>query len=83
MRNFSQRARAYMCAYLALEKGKGITTGEQTTQNKSTSVPVKIEQMVKLFKMHRCALDYDRGFIHSMIVMQTENDVEDRSSKWC
>ncbi len=26
---------AYMCAYLALEKEKGITTGEQTKQNES------------------------------------------------
>ncbi len=56
VRKFSQRARAYMCAYLALEKEKGVTTGEQTKQNESTSVPVKIEQMVKLFKMHWFAL---------------------------
>jgi hypothetical protein len=63
-----------------LEKEKGITiTGEQKKQNESTSVPVKIEQMVKLFKTHRCALDFDWGFINSVIVMQTENDVEEKS----
>jgi hypothetical protein len=46
-----------MCAYLALEKEKEMQTGEQTKQNDSNSVPVKIEQMVKQFKTHQCTLD--------------------------
>jgi hypothetical protein len=78
---FSQWTRAYMCTYLALEKEKGITTGEQTKQNESTSVPVKVEQMVKQFKMHRYVLDFDQGFINSIIMMRTENNVKERSSK--
>ncbi len=61
VRKFSQWVRAYMCAYLALEKEKEMQTGEQTKQNDSNSVPVKIEQTVKQFKMHQCALDFDRG----------------------
>jgi hypothetical protein len=83
VRKFSQRARAYMCAYLALEKEKEMQTGEQTKQNDLNSVPVKIEQMVKQFKTHRCALDFDRGFINSVIVMRTETLDEERSPKRC
>ncbi len=71
-----------MCAYLALEKEKEIQSGEQTKQNDSNSVPVKIEQMVKQFKMHQCALDFDRGFINSVIVMRMEKEDEERSPKW-
>jgi hypothetical protein len=82
-KEISQRARAYMCAYLALEKEKEITTEEQKKKNKSTSVLVKIEQMVKQFKMHWCALCFDGGLINSVIMMSTGNDVEERSSKWC
>jgi hypothetical protein len=70
-----------MCAYLALEKEKEMQTGEQTKQNDLNSVPVKIEQMVKQFKTHRCALDFDRGFINSVIVMRTETLDEERSPK--
>ncbi len=54
-----------MRAYLALKKEKEMQTGEQTKQSGSNSVPVKIEQMVKQFKTHRCALDFDRG-IHKL-----------------
>ena len=25
-------------------------------------VPIKLEQMVKQFKTHRCAMDFDHGF---------------------
>jgi hypothetical protein len=70
-----------MCAYLALEKEKEMQTGEQTKQNDSNSVPVKIEQMVKQFKMHQYTLDFDRGFINSVIMMRTETLDEERSPK--
>jgi hypothetical protein len=70
-----------MSAYLALKKEKEMQTGEQTKQNDSNSVPVKIEQMVKQFKMHQCTLDFDRGFINSVIVMRMETLDEERSPK--
>jgi hypothetical protein len=32
----------------------------------------KIEQLVKESKMHRCAMDFDQGFINS-VVMRSED----------
>ena len=81
VRKFSQRARAYTCAYLALEAEKQTSnTVEENKINEANSIPVKIEQMVKQFKTHRCALDFDAGFINS-VIMKTTEDHEGRSSK--
>ncbi len=33
-----------------------------TEQENSTIIPIQLEQMVKKFKMHRCALDFDYSF---------------------
>ncbi len=33
-----------------------------TEQENSALIPVKLEQMVKKFKTHRCALDFDYSF---------------------
>jgi hypothetical protein len=55
-----------MLAYLALEKdSEDLTT---STCGNSASVVVKIEKMVKLFKTHRSALDFDASFIKSMVL---------------
>jgi hypothetical protein len=80
VQKFSQRARAFMCAYLALEKQEETIVGDI---NGEKSAPVKIEQMVKQFNTHRCAFDFDRGFINSVIVMQEEDKAEEaeRTSK--
>ena len=32
------------------------------TMGNLAATPVKVEKMVKLFKTHRCALDFDHGF---------------------
>jgi hypothetical protein len=40
---------------------------------------LKIEQMVKQFKTHRCVFDFDKGVINSVIVMQAEDKVEQSS----
>jgi hypothetical protein len=33
------------------------------------ATPVKIEKLVKAFKTHRCALDFDKGFIKANIII--------------
>jgi len=54
------RARAYMLAYLALDnEGDAFNSGNAV---------VKIEKMVKQFISHRCALDFDGGFIKSTVI---------------
>lgn len=61
VRLFSQRARAYMLAYQFLrEEEQGLALSP--TDVKSTSCPVKVEKIVKQFKTHRCAMDFDKAF---------------------
>jgi hypothetical protein len=71
VRAFSKRARSYICAYYAFETSskEGIDNGECAAGGQKMS-PLgygKIEQMVKKFRTHRCALDFDRGFINGIL----------------
>ena len=75
IRAFSRRARQYTLAYYALRKQQQEqqAIGNQAAENLATSealqlTTVKIEQMVKQFKTHRCAVDFDSAFIKSVIV---------------
>ena len=38
------------------------TQATNTDHENSAIIPVKLEQMVKKFKTHRCALDFDYSF---------------------
>jgi hypothetical protein len=71
VRKFSRRARRYMVAYYLLgTKGNEVFNDDEEmaklndTGNRAT--PIKIEKLVKLQKAHRCAFDFDRGFIRHM-----------------
>jgi hypothetical protein len=71
VRAFSKRARSYICAYYAFETSRkeGIDNGECAAGGQKIS-PLgyrKVEQMVKKFRTHRCALDFDRGFINGIL----------------
>jgi hypothetical protein len=52
------------------QEQQSITTNETCCQLSA----VKIESMVKEFKTHRCALDFDSAFIKSVIIKQEETD---------
>ena len=58
VRKFAQRARGYTCAHFAFAFGNN----SQLTQGKNIS-PDMIEKMVKFFKTHRCALDFEGKYI--------------------
>ena len=70
-KKFSRRARQYMCAYYilhvrSLQRQEGAQpeegrAGKQQLQFRS------IERMKKLFRSHRCALDFDKGFVEAVI----------------
>jgi hypothetical protein len=68
---FAARARAYICTYHHLENRKG--PGDARSQNSENLEEPKqqellyseIERLTKAFRGHRCALDFDRGFVHS------------------
>jgi hypothetical protein len=68
---FAARARAYICTYHHLENQKG--PGDARIQNSENLEEPKqqellyseIERLTKAFRGHRCALDFDWGFVHS------------------
>jgi hypothetical protein len=76
---FAARARAYICTYHHLEQknlenkaADAITVDENSTSNaapvgvlKQELLYSQIERLMKAFKGHRCALDFDQGFVNS------------------
>ena len=76
IRKFSSRARSYMLSYKALE-----IVGEEGTGNendKSLEITHKqIENMQKIIKSHRAALDFDRGFIASALKLAKNLDLKE------
>ena len=70
VRKFSRRAHEYICAYHALHQG--ITSADQVETNSEgaeVATPIKIEKLVKAFKTHRCALDFDKKFITANVIV--------------
>ena len=57
-----------MLAYLALDSNFEAATTPVNTTDIPVSAVIKIEKMVKQFKTHRCALDFDGGFIKSTVL---------------
>ncbi len=61
VRKLSRRARSYICAYFVLHESK----------NNGNDMPLLtlplIERLVKAFKTHRVAVDFDAGFVNSFV----------------
>jgi hypothetical protein len=58
IRKFSRRARSYMLTYKSLEMKREL--GADMTHS-------KIEAMQKVFRSHRCALEFDKAFIEKIV----------------
>jgi hypothetical protein len=72
VRAFSKCTSSYICEYYAFitSSKEGIDNGECAGSGGQKMTPLgygKIEQMVKKFRTHRCALDFDRGFINGIL----------------
>jgi hypothetical protein len=73
IRLFSRRARAYICAYyMILCKRQGRESARK--QSCLTTVPIKMEKLVKRFKTHRCALDLDHSFCKATFIDLTNEE---------
>jgi len=70
VRLFSQRARAYTLAYYAMRQQQLSNSGtdENAAECDSTATPVNIEKLVKAFKTHRCAMDFDSAFCKAVFL---------------
>jgi len=68
VRRFARRARQYICAYYSLQNG---------TEYQSAIPQEKIERMMKKFRAHRSALDFDQGFITATVKGDTTKDSKD------
>jgi hypothetical protein len=80
IRKFSRRARSYMLTYKALdifvEEGREKWMGDEV----DTSLDItykQIENMQKIIKSHRAALDFDRGFIASTLKLTKNLDLKE------
>ena len=68
IQKFSKRARCYMQGYHILNQmQQGLLSSSDAdelmvSETKLTIIPTKLEQMVKKFKTHRCAMDFDYSF---------------------
>ena len=75
VRQFSKHARRYTMSYhtmhnIQMDEQRPTETNEP--QDPLAVTPMMIEKMVKTFKTHRCAMDFDHGFIRSII--KTDDD---------
>jgi hypothetical protein len=60
-RKFSRQAEAYICAYYSFYESQN--RGEDTTK---LTLPL-IKRLVKAFKTHRAAIDFDAGFVYGVV----------------
>jgi hypothetical protein len=65
VRKLSRQAPAYICAYFAVYKSKESSEGDDGTTPVFTLQ--LIEHLVKAFKTHRAAVDFDAGFVNSFL----------------
>ncbi len=72
VRKFSKRVRRYMQGYHVLNQiyqGLIETSDKEWQTNGNANraiIPMRLEQMVKKFKTHRCAMDFDRAFCKAL-----------------
>jgi hypothetical protein len=70
VRKLSKQARAYICAYFILQK-------QQLNNNNSIVLTLPlIDRLMKIFKTHRAAVDFDAGFVQSVIPPEIEDVVQ-------
>ena len=65
VRKLSRRARSYICAYYALHQRMLLNNGDKN-DTPTLTLPL-IERLMKEFKTHRAAVDFDAGFVNSFV----------------
>ena len=67
VQKFAARARAYICTYYHLDlQQQGLNSDDVSVLAlKQELLYAEIKRLMKDFKVHRCAPDFDRGFVDS------------------
>jgi hypothetical protein len=70
---FSQRARAYILAYHKIRQEQLTDSSTASDLDDITASPVKVEKLLKEFKTHRSAMDFDStsARLYSLITTMT------------
>ena len=56
------KAWEYICTYHRIwSKQQDKQQDERPSTDVDTATPIKVEKLMKLFKMHRCTLDFDHA----------------------
>ena len=73
IRKFAARARAYICTYYCIAENTAAGASGGSNTEKQQLLYSEIERLMKEFKVHRCALDFDRGFVHGGLKCEADN----------
>ena len=73
IRKLSRWARSYICAYYTLHQQNLANNCENDNRPAALTLPL-IERLMKAFKTHRAAVDFDAGFVNSVVSAAIEND---------
>jgi hypothetical protein len=74
VRKLSRRARAYICAYYTLHQQNLANNCENDNDRPAALTLPLIERLMKAFKTHRAAVDFDAGFVNSVVSAAIKND---------
>jgi hypothetical protein len=75
IRMFSQRARAYILAYHKIRQEQLTDSSSTSDSDNTTASPVNVEKLLKKFKTHRCAMDFDSNFCKAVFRNDIGEDV--------
>ena len=77
IRMFLQHACRYICAYHKLWKQQQQNDANSESVHNNDGINgmllINVEKLVKKFKMHRCALDFDHAFCKAICIDLTKN----------
>ena len=78
---FSQRARAYILAYHKIRQEQLTDSSSTSDSDNTTASPVNVEKLLKKFKTHRCAMDFDSNFCKAVFCDDIEGVCRDDSGE--
>jgi hypothetical protein len=81
VRMFSQRARAYILAYHTIRQEQLTDSSSTSDPDNTTASPVNVEKLLKKFKTHRCAMDFDSSFCKALFREDIEGVCPDDSGE--